>query len=319
MQNSSKIYPLIVIAGPTATGKTSLSVNLSDFFDMEIINADSRQVYKYMDIGTCKPTIEERRRVVHHLLDIVLPDQEYNAGKFTQDAEVVIKNINSRNKIPFIVGGTGLYIKALTYGLDFIPGKDDKIRLELKEILQKEGTEELYQTLQKVDPDATKNIHPNDFIRILRALEIYYQTGKPVSSLHTWEKNKNRLKFRILSIGLYMERKKLYETIRNRVDKMIKEGWIDEVRFLLEAGYNENLNSLKGIGYKQICQYLKGELKLNEATGLIKRDTCRYAKRQMTWFRNMKDIIWFDITDESNKKDVLNEVKKKIESLMLLG
>lgn len=319
MQNSSKIYPLIAIVGTTATGKTALSISLSDLFNMEIINADSRQVYKYMDIGTCKPTIEDRRRVVHHLLDIVLPDQEYNAGKFKQDAEVAIRNINSRNIIPFIVGGTGLYIKALIYGLDFIPGKDDKIRLELKEILKKEGSTELYQKLQKVDPDAAKKIHPNDFIRILRALEVYYQTGKPVSSLYTWKKNKNRLKSRILLIGLYMERTKLYETIRNRVDKMIKEGWIDEVRFLLEAGYNESLNSMKGIGYKQICQYLKGELKLNESIELIKRDTCRYAKRQMTWFRNMKDIVWFDITDESDKKDVLDEVKKKIESLMLLG
>ncbi len=282
---------VLVLLGPTAVGKTEASLSIARKFNCEIISVDSRQIYKLMDIGTAKPSIEDRKRIPHHLIDIVYPDEIYTAGDFCSDAERIIDDILKRGKIPFMVGGSALY-----YWLFFrnpispLPRGNPALR---KKLLSR-GKDILYRELSEVDPVSAKKIHPNDLYRIIRALEVYYLTGKPMSLWHLERKGKVREKrYKVLWLGLMREREEIYRRIDLRVDRMISEGLVGEVKKLLEMGYSPDLPSMKGHGYREICDYFSGKLSLEEAIYAIKRDTRHYAKRQLTWFRKWGDIEWF--------------------------
>jgi len=282
----------VAIVGPTASGKSSLALELAKYFKGEIISADSVQVYRGLDIGTAKPSIEDRRLVVHHLVDILYPDQEYSAGLFRKQADVVIHELHRRQTPAFVVAGTGLYLKVLTHGLFQGPPGNLEFRLGLYKRAEVNGSESLHQELQRVDPEAAWRIHPNDEFRIIRALEVYRFSQKPISYFQK-EHGFLEAPYEVLKVGLQCEREELYRRIEIRVEKMMEMGWVDEVRSVLNRGYAPNLKSLQSLGYKYIVSCLSGDIKINEAVRLIKRDTRRYAKRQITWFRADPEINWF--------------------------
>jgi tRNA dimethylallyltransferase len=299
---------IIVICGPTGIGKTSVGIESAEAFGGEIISADSMQVYKYMDIGTAKPTLEERCRVYHHMIDIIEPDEDFSAARFATLAAGIIKKVSEEKTVPFVVGGTGLYIKALTQGL-FDPGKvgtDAKTRLKKEAELH--GAELLYGRLKNSDPAAAERIHPNDTFRIIRALEIYEATGTPISEYRGRHRFSERA-FNVLKIGLTMERKDLYDRIEKRVDSMIKNGFVDEVRRLLGMNYPADLKSMQSIGYRHILDYISGRIDLDEAIRILKRDTRRFAKRQMTWFNADPEIVWV-------KPDQADDIKMLVDSFL---
>ena len=285
---------LVIIQGPTASGKSELAVRLAERFSGEIINADSMQVYRGMDIGTAKPSPEMQNRIPHHLLDVVDPDQPFSAADFRREAERAILDIHSRGKKVFVVGGTGLYIKALTKGLVDSPGGDEKLRAELNVAARASGNQELYDRLVRVDPVTAGRLHPNDLVRIIRALEVYEMTGRPASEIRERHGFGDSENFSCLKLGIDAERTELYRKIDERVDWMMLHGLTEEVRGLLAAGYSPRLKSMRSLGYRHICSYFGGEFSLEEAKELIKRDTRRYAKRQMTWFRRDDEINWFE-------------------------
>jgi tRNA dimethylallyltransferase len=292
--------PVLVIVGPTAIGKTALSLELARVFNCEIVNLDSMQVYRYMDIGTAKATEEERSIVPHHLIDIVDPDQEYDAERFVSDACNAIKNIHSRKKIPLLTGGTGLYLRALNEGL-FIGGKQyPEIRARLKTRLANEGSSILHQELFLYDRISADKIHINDTHRLIRALEIYYGSGIPWSEhLHLQAQEKSTPRFtKILQIGLTCDRKLLYERINKRCKTMLHNGLEQEVRGLMAAGYSQDLKSMMSIGYRHMVHYIKGVWQQDEMEELLARDTRRYAKRQFTWFHNTGNIKWFNVSEQ---------------------
>ena len=304
--------PIILIVGPTGVGKTEISVEIALALNTEIINADSRQIYKLMDIGTAKPPKALQSKVRHHLIDIIYPDEYFSAGEYGRRAREVILSLWERGMIPLIVGGSGLYIKALIYGFFKGSETDQELRESFMEYANKIGERSLYERLIKVDPDAAKRIHPKDTMRIVRALEVYEKTGKPISILQDNFAMKDS-PYRPIMIGLCRERKNLYKRIDKRVDLMINQGLIDEVKGLLDMGYSEELNSMMGIGYKQIIGFLKGEYDLNSAIAILKRDSRRYAKRQMTWFRKAEGIEWIDVTDnlDDNVRKILALIHEK--------
>jgi len=282
---------IVVIGGPTASGKSALGMELAGCFGAEIINADSMQVYRYMDIGTAKPSAKERKLVRHHLIDILYPDEEFSAALFQEEAQQVIADVGARGTRAMVVGGTGLYIKALTAGLIRGGEVDPAIRSRLQAEAQSGGREGLYGRLQEVDPITAGRLHPHDTYRIIRALEVYERTGRPISALrqrHRFQEGP----YQCLKIGLQMGREELYGRIDRRVDGMIEQGLKEEVRRLLEMGYAPSLKAMQSLGYKQITAHLEGEYDLAEATGLIKRDTRRYARRQITWFKADPEIQW---------------------------
>jgi tRNA dimethylallyltransferase len=282
---------IVVIVGPTASGKSAVALELARHFGAEIINADSIQVYKYMDIGTAKPSPEERHLVRHHLIDILYPDEEFSAALFREEARRAIAEVSMQGKKSMIVGGTGLYIKALTSGLIRGGEVDPAIRSRLQSEVQSGGRERLYTRLQEVDPTAAARLHPHDTYRIIRALEVYERTGRPISALrqrHLFQEEP----YQALKIGLMPEREDLYRRIDERVDDMIRHGLGEEVRHLLEMGYAPALKAMQSLGYKQMVAHLQGEYDLAEATRRIKRDTKRYAKRQITWFKADTQIRW---------------------------
>jgi len=282
----------VAIVGPTATGKSSLALELAKYFKGEIISADSRQVYRGLDIGTAKPSVEDRRLVPHHLVDILHPDQEYSAGLFRRHADAVIQELHKRRTPTFVVGGTGLYLKALTRGLFQVPAGSPELRMALYKRAEKNGSESLHQELQRADPEAASRIYPRDKFRIIRALEVYNLTQKPISQLQK-EHGFLETPYEVMKVGLHCERGELYRRIEIRVEKMMEMGWVDEVRSLLNRGYAPNLKSLQSLGYKNILSYIMGDVKFDEAVRLIKRDTRRYAKRQITWFKADPEIKWF--------------------------
>ncbi len=282
---------VIVFCGPNAVGKSSLSLEVARQYDAEIINADSMQVYRYMDIGTGKVSLEERREVPHHLIDIVDPDQTFSAASFQESATKIILQAQSEGKILLIVGGTGLYIRALLEGVFPGPGGDQKLRATLQEEEKDFGEGHLYEKLKQIDPETARRLHPNDQFRIIRGLEIFYLSGKTWSE-HIKQQRREKL-FHSLKIGLFLEREVLYRRIEERVDWMISEGLVEEVRGLRERGYGSELPSMQSLGYRHIGNYLSGEDTFQEAVELQKRDTRRYAKRQMTWFRADPEIMWF--------------------------
>lgn len=294
-----------MIVGPTASGKSTVGLELARFFKAEIINADSMQVYRYLDIGTAKPTREERNVVRHHLIDIFYPDEEFSAAHYREEAQRAIADIEARGKRAMVVGGTGLYIKALTSGLIRGGEADPVIQKRLQDEAQAGGRERLYQRLVEVDPSTAARLHPHDTYRVIRALEAYERTGQPISAL----RGRHRFKegpYETLKIGLGMEREELYRRIDERVDEMIQQGLKEEVGRLLEMGYAPSLKAMQSLGYKQMAAHLNGEYDLPEAIRLIKRDTRRYARRQITWFKADPEIHWIEYPrDRSVVKEMI--------------
>lgn len=284
---------IVVICGPTGIGKTSLAIKTAKLFSGEIISADSMQIYRYMHIGTAKPTLAEQTAVFHHMIDIVDPDEQFDAADFAAKARSVIAELCERNVLPFVVGGTGFYIKALLHGLFRARPADQKILIRLKKEAIKVGSPALHSRLKEIDPDAAYKIHSNDTFRIVRALETFESTGKKISEYQK-EHNFRENLFDVLKIGLAVDRKQLYERINKRVDLMLESGFVDEVKDLLDKGYHEKLKAMQSIGYRHLIEFIRGAVSWEETVRLFKRDTRRYAKRQLTWFNADPEIIWLD-------------------------
>lgn len=299
---------LVIIAGPTASGKTSLAVEMAHEFNGEIINADSMQVYRYMDIGTAKPTISERRGILHHLIDVVDPDDDFNAARYREMAIPAIKDIVNRKKTCFIVGGTGLYIKTLLGGLMECPALDPDLRDELIKECDERGSPFLHERLKLLDPESAGCIHPNDRTRIIRALEIIGLTDRPRSSIIIEHGFKER-PFLTLKICVNIGRDRLYDRINNRSDHMIEAGLIDETKLLLEKGYSPKLKSMCSLGYRHAISFLRKEWNFEEMISNLKQDTRRYAKRQLTWFRADPEMIWV-------VPDDMDFIKSKIQEFL---
>jgi tRNA dimethylallyltransferase len=298
MENGRRINPnVILIVGPTCSGKTYLSFKLTELIPSEIISADSRQIYKLLNIGTAKPSKEELQKFPHHLIDFLDPSENYDVSLFEKDAERIIDQIHKKNKIPIVVGGSGLFIKALIDGIFENADKDEEYRKELHQKRKEFGNEFLYEELKKVDPVSADKMLPQNWKRVMRALEVFHTTGEPIWKHHQNQSSVKEKTYNFKQFGLNWERKILYENIDNRVDKMIEQSFIDEVKNILNKGYDKNLNSLNTVGYKEIIQYLDGLISLERTIELIKRNTRHYAKRQLTWFRKDKRINWFDIND----------------------
>lgn len=288
---------VIVICGPTASGKTKLSIEIAKKIDGEIVSADSMQIYKEMNIGTAKPTIEEMQGIKHYLLDFVSPNERYSVAEYKKDAINAIEEIIKRKKVPIVVGGTGLYINSLIYGIDYPEIEIDiNYRNELEKIAEEEGLEKLYNMAKLVDEEAIKNISPNDKKRICRILEIYHSTGKTKTQQEI-ESRKNGPKYEYLVFGMNMDRDKLYDRINKRVDIMIKDGLIQEVKEIASK-YHEFPTAMQGLGYKEVLEYLNGDTSKEEMIEKIKMETRRYAKRQLTWFRRYETIKWIDALDD---------------------
>jgi tRNA dimethylallyltransferase len=292
MDSTSNKPKIIVICGATGIGKTSVGIELAEKLGGEIVSADSMQIYRYMDIGTAKPTTVELQRIPHHLIDIVNPDEDYDAVRFSRHARKQIADIGSRGLLPLVVGGTGLYIKALLHGLFRAKPANPEIRDRLKREVDKIGSPALHRRLQQVDPDTAGRLHPNDSYRILRALETIESTGKSISVQHQ-EHGFTDEPFDTLKIGLQMDRAKLYQRIDQRVDLMVEAGLVGEVRHLLKMGYGADLKSMQSIGYRHVAEYLQDQLTWDECVRTLKRDTRRFAKRQFTWFGADRQIQWY--------------------------
>ena len=302
---------IIVIVGPTCSGKTSLGILLAEKLSSEIISADSRQIYKYLNIGTAKPSEEDLKNVKHHFIDLLEPDKGYNVSKFEHDSLKICKQLLNKNKIPIVVGGSGLYIKALIDGIVDSVETNSEYREHLLSLREKYGNEFLHNELKKVDKVSAEKIHPNFWKRVMRALEVYHLTGKPV--WQHYEEQKRDINFNFVQHGLMMERKTLYENIEIRVDKMVKEGLVEEVKSILAKGYDKNINSLNTVGYKEIISYLDNEISLERAVELIKRNTRRFAKRQLTWFNADDRIIWHKIESQKDLNNIADEIIRREE------
>lgn len=286
--------PLVILTGPTAVGKTALSIALAKAINGEIISADSMQVYRHMDIGSAKIKSEEMAGVPHHLIDVLEPTEAFNVVVFQKLAKEAMKEIYERGCIPILVGGTGFYIQAILYDIDFTENDEDaSLRSELEGLARREGPEILYEKLKAVDPDACKSIHAHNVKRVIRALEFYEKTGQRISE-HNEIQRQNISPYRFAYFVLNDRREEIYKRIDIRVDQMMAAGLVEEVRQLKGMGCTKDMVSMQGLGYKEILRYLEGELTLEEAVYLIKRDTRHFAKRQLTWFRREKDVIWME-------------------------
>ena len=296
----------IIIAGPTASGKTDLAVQLASLCNGEIISADSMQVYRRMDIGTAKPTLEERGGIPHHMIDIIEPGEEFSAARFASLALEKIREMRERGKNPFVAGGTGLYIKTLTHGIFKGPEADPALRARLEREVDEHGSARLHERLKEVDPAGAAAIHPNNRARVMRALEVYALSKKPISEYHR-EHAFSDEPLQTLKIGLAVDREELYGRINERVDRMMARGLLAETRGLLDAGYSPSLKPMGGLGYKEMTDCIEGRRTLEEAVELLKMNTRRYAKRQMTWFGKDPGIRWFN---PGQKKDIIEAVKE---------
>lgn len=306
-----KKKPLIILTGPTAVGKTELSLLFAKSIGGEIISADSIQVYKYMDIGSAKITKEEMQGIPHFLIDELYPDEEFNVVIFQKKAKEYIEQIYQRGHIPVIVGGTGFYIQAVLYGIDFEETAADKsYREELEKFATENGVEALHNKLKEVDGKAAEEIHANNKKRVIRALEYYKQTGCRISE-HNEEQRKKSSPYQFVYFVLNQDREILYQRINERVDKMMERGLLKEVEGLLEMGYQRKLVSMQGIGYKEIVAYLEGEISLEEAVDRIKKETRHFAKRQITWFKRESEVIWIEMGKYLKKEDILEDLLQK--------
>ncbi|MBW2336783.1 MAG: tRNA (adenosine(37)-N6)-dimethylallyltransferase MiaA [Deltaproteobacteria bacterium] len=299
---------VIIICGPTGVGKTAVGIQLAEKLDGEIISADSMQIYRYMDIGTAKPTADEQSRIPHHMIDIVDPDENFDAVRFAEMARDKVMQLHQRGVMPLVVGGTGLYIKALLQGLFQSNPVDPKTRERLMKEAAENGSGILYDRLKRVDPDTADRLHPNDSYRIIRALETIESTGRSISE-HQQEHGFSDEPFNALKIYLRIDRQKLYERIDKRVDMMIEEGLVDEVKKLLAMSYSADLKSMQSIGYRHMVEFLAEQLPWDECVRTLKRDTRRFAKRQFTWFGADRQIQWYE-------PDQLNEIVRLVEGFL---
>ena len=306
---------LLVICGPTACGKSPISVEVAQKLEAEIISADSMQIYKYMDIGTAKIMPHEMQGVPHHLVDEIEPDEAYNVAAFKKRAEALITQINKKGKLPIICGGTGFYINALLYNTDFNEGEldgDHAYRSNLNEIVNEKGAEFLHNMLREVDIKSASSIHINNTKRIMRALEYHHLYGRPISEHNENQKAKRNLlstAYDAKIFVLHSDRQMLYDRINRRVDKMIKNGLVDEVKKLLDMGYSADLTSMQGLGYKEIVRYIQGKCSFETAVEMVKQGTRRFAKRQLTWFRHqLKDAVWIDIDEFTDNRAVALQI-----------
>ena len=299
--------PLIILTGPTASGKTALSVELAKRIGGEIISADSMQVYRYMDVGSAKVTVEEMDGVPHHLIDVLDPQDSFNVVTFQEMAKEAMKKIYANGHIPIVAGGTGFYIQALLYDIDFTDNDGDmEYRHHLEELAKEQGAEVLHSMLKEVDPPSAEAIHANNVKRVIRALEFYKKTGQRISD-HNEEERQKESPYNFAYYVLNMDRATLYDRIDLRVDKMIEAGLEEEVKQLKGMGCTRDMVSMQGLGYKEILDYLNGELSLEEAVYILKRDTRHFAKRQLTWFKREKDVTW--VTQENfgfDREKILN-------------
>lgn len=308
--NAENKIPIVVVAGPTASGKTGLAIEIAKLFNGEIVSADSMQIYKYMDIGTAKPTAAEQEQCVHHLIDFLEPDDEFSVADYTELAHRVIADIHSRGKLPVMCGGTGLYINSVINDVEFGENQaDEDMRRELKHIADTEGNERLIEILREFDPVSAARLHPNNVRRVIRAIEFYRTTGIPISEHQ--EKTKQIVsRYQPVMFCVDHEREKLYERINTRVDIMIRDGLCDEVRRLMDMGYSSALNSMKAIGYKELIDHFNGLCSLEEAIEAIKQNSRRYAKRQLTWFRRDERII--KLSPDNAAETAAAEIRRKL-------
>lgn len=307
---SSHAPRVVLLAGPTAVGKTSLSLELAKRLSGEIVNADSMQVYRYMDIGTAKPSAAERSAIAHHLIDVADPDEPFDAAMYLDLARPVIDRIISRGNVPIVVGGTGLYMKVLTRGICSGPPADSRIKEELSREEESSGLGELYERLSRIDPDAASRIHPHDRQRIHRALEVFRLTGIPISS-HQKSHGFEEAILPAVKVFVFREREELYTRINSRVEEMMARGFDGEVKRLLEMGYGPDLKPMQSLGYRQMALHLLGRLSREDALYQMKRETRRYAKRQLTWFRGDPEFRWFPVQDfESILEWIVAETQK---------
>ena len=302
MENKTKI---IVIGGPTATGKTKLSVELAKKFNGEIVSSDSVQIYKRLDIGSAKPTKEEMAGIPHHLIDILEPDETFSAYDFVEHAKAAIDDISSRGKLPIVVGGTGLYISSLVDNVSFAEGENDlSLRKKLNDEAEKIGADAMHSKLSEIDPEAAEKIHPNNIKRVIRALEIYYTTGKTMTE-HNAVSKLVESPYDAKMYALTTDRETIYSRIDARVDVMVDNGLIEEVSSLLASGITRDMQSMQGIGYKEIVSYLEGEISKEEAIDAVKQNSRRYAKRQLTWFRRDERYTWLDINEKIDVSELI--------------
>ena len=302
--------PLICIVGPTAVGKTEIAIRLAQRLDAEIVSLDSRQIYREMDIGAAKPTLAQQRAVRHHVIDCVDVDQPFSAAAYQRLADAAIVEISGRGKQATIVGGAGLYFRTLIDGLFEGPSADAKIRARLKQEAEVHGAAVLHERLRQCDPDAADRVHPNNLVRVIRALEVYELTGKPISALQQqWKGGEPRYPFR--ASGLDMPRETLYQRIERRGDEMILSGLIEEVKGLLDQGYPRDCVAMQGFGYKELIDYLDGKRTLDDAIATLKQNTRRFAKRQLTWFRNDSRVEWVDVSQFSSMDGIVDNLLAK--------
>ncbi len=312
--------PLIILAGPTAAGKTKTSISLARAVGGEIISADSMQVYRHMDIGSAKIRPREMEGIPHHLIDVLDPEEEFHVVRFQQMAKQAAREILSRGKIPIVVGGTGFYIQALLYDIDFTENEENRAcRERLAALAAKEGAAALHQMLYQVDPKAAEDIHENNIKRVIRALEFYQLTGKRISQ-HNEEEKKKESPYNFAYFVLSDDRDRLYQRIGLRVDKMLSEGLVEEVRALKDRGLGRNMVSMQGLGYKEILAFLDGEMSLDEAVYILKRDTRHFAKRQLTWFRRERDVIWLNQGDFGyHEEELLERMLSELKDRRIIG
>ena len=300
---------LFILAGPTAVGKTEISIKLAEELNGEIISCDSMQIYKEMNIGSAKISKEEMRGIKHHLIDVIPPCEEFSVAEFKKNAEIFIEDISKRNKVPMIVGGTGLYINSLIFNYSFgDTDKDENYRKELEELAEIKGKEYIHEMLKEIDVESYNKLYPNDLKRVIRALEVYKTTNKTMSQ-YLKEQNIYDIPYNVNYYVLNMERDKLYERINRRVDIMMEKGLLDEVKALKEKGYTKDMQSMKGIGYKELLSYLEGEISLEDAVNMIKQFSRNYAKRQLTWFRKDSRVKWINKDDFKNDEEIVNFIK----------
>lgn len=300
--------PLIIITGPTAVGKTDLSLDLARAVQGEIISADSMQVYKHMDIGSAKIMPEEMQGIPHHLIDVIEPEEEFHVVKFQEMAKEAMEGIYARGHIPVITGGTGFYIQALVRDIDFTEtGGDEAYRQELEELAKIQGAEVIHEMLAKVDPVSAVEIHANNVKRVIRALEYYHFTGEPIS-VHNAAQRQKASPYQFVCFVLNRDRAELYRRIDRRVDMMLEQGLLKEVKKLADMGYTKDMVSMQGLGYKELLAYLDGELSYEEAVYILKRDTRHFAKRQLTWFKREADVNWVNVDDGRTREQILADM-----------
>lgn len=312
--------PLIILTGPTAVGKTKLSIELAKAVNGEIISADSMQVYKHMDIGSAKIKKEEMCGVPHHLIDVLEPDEEFHVVRFQEMAKQAMEEIYAKGKVPILAGGTGFYIQAVVKDIDFSKETEKSpVREELEKLAEEKGYEYLHERLQQVDPKSAEKIHANNVKRVIRALEYFELTGKPIS-LHNEEEAAKESPYNVTYFVLNDVRERLYERIDARVDTMLQEGLVEEVSGLAKKGYTKDMVSMQGLGYKEILSYLDGSYTLDEAVYILKRDTRHFAKRQLTWFKREKDVIWVNKQDfHYEENEILNYILENCEKRGILS